>query len=430
MRLVKVVRRATGSLKVLRIVLQLAGALGFVSGGFAASPVGELTTPADVPRPPDAAGRLLTTAQPKGLYKAGPFEFYPRVSGTVYYDDNINSTSTNRLKDTVWTVAPGFAAAARNSNVEREKSFALDYAPVFRFYLDNNQFDSIDHAARIDGRWSGNGLKIGFDQVFLATSQPLPDVGGRADQFTAATSLTSEWRLGYKTSLEVDAALTLTDYDQLTSSRDWSNSDWLSYRLSPKLSLGVGVVLGYLDVRSATNLTTSRSSDQTYEQLRVRVVSFITEKLNLKASAGAELRQYRGGVDDTLAPVWDVAGIYRPLRDTTFTLTIFQRYHNSAQSDDQNYLSTGAGISVAQRLSDRFVATVEGNYGRLDYRATVVNVSSGRLDNTFRGRVALDAFITEHWSAGIYYTYDRDSSNTGLFSYTRNQFGLQSSWRF
>jgi hypothetical protein len=430
MRLVKVVRGPIRSFRVSRIALQLAGILAFVSQVFAASPMGELVVPADVPRSLDAVSRLLTTAQPNGLFKAGPFEFYPRVSGTVYYDDNINSTSANRLKDTVWTVAPGFAVAARNSDAEREKSFTLDYAPVFRFYIDNDQFDSVDHAARIGGRWSGSGLRIGFEQSFLAVSQPLPDVGGRADQLTAATSLTSEWRLGYKTSLEVDAALTLTDYDQLTSSRDWSNSDWLSYRLSPKLSLAVGVVLGYLDVQSATNQPSAGNPDQTYEQLRVRAVCFITEKLNLKASAGAELRQYRGGVDDTLAPVWDVAGTYRPWRDTTFTLTFFQRYYNSARSDNQNYLSTGAGASIAQRLSDRFVATIEGNYGRLDYRATVANVSSGRLDNTFRGRVGLDAHITDHWTAGIFYTYDRDSSNTGLFSYTKNQFGLQSSWRF
>lgn len=430
MRLVKMVRSATRSFTGSGIAALLAGAFALVSDVSAAIPASELVAPADVPRAPDAARRLLTTAQPDGLFKTGPFEFYPRISGTVYHDDNINGTSTNRLKDVAWTLAPGFAATAKNADAAREKLFTIEYTPAFRFYADHDELNSVDHAASIAGHLTGNKLKIGFDQRFLVTSQPVPDVGGRADQFSAATHLTSEWRLGYKTSLAIDAALALTDYDQLTSSRDWSNSDWLNYQLSPKLSLGVGVVLGYLDVGPATNQPSGPNPDQTYEQLRVRAVSFITDKLNLKASAGGELRQYRGGVDDTLTPVWDVVATYRPWRDTTFTLSLFQSYFSSAQFDGQSYLGTGAGASVAQRFFDRFVATLGGDYSHSDYEATVIGVSSGRQDDILRARVALDAYVSEHWTAGIYYTYDRNRSDTGFFSYTRNQFGLQSSWRF
>ncbi|HKS36000.1 MAG TPA: outer membrane beta-barrel protein [Verrucomicrobiae bacterium] len=427
MHLVKMARGAT-SFTVSGVLLAVA--LAPVCDVSAALPMGELVAPADVPRALDAANRLLTTAQPDGLFRAGPFEFYPRISGTVYHDDNINSTATNRLKDVTWTIAPGFAATARNANPARAKLFTLEYTPAFRFYADHDELNSVDHAASIAGRLTGNKLKLGFDQRFLVTSQPVPDVGGRTDQFTAATHLTSEWRLGYKTSLQVDAALTLTDYEQFTSSRDWSNSDWLNYELSPKLSLGVGVVIGYLDVQPATNQPSGRNPDQTYEQLRVRAVSFITDKLNLSASAGGELRQYRGGVDDTLSPVWDVAATYRPWHETTLTLSLFQSYYSSAQSDSQNYLSTGAGVSVAQHFFDRFVATIGGNYSHSDYEATVTGVTSGRQDDIFRARVGLDAYITAQWSAGIYYSHERNNSNDNLFSYDKNQFGLQSSWRF
>jgi hypothetical protein len=412
------------------IGLTLGEMLSFASNGLAAGAFAEMELPSDVARSPNVDARLLTEKLPSGVFNAGPFEFYPRVSGTVYYDDNINSTRSNRLKDVTWTIAPGFAATARSAGPDREKLLTLEYTPAFRFFADHDELNSIDHAARIAGRLKGDKLTIGFDQHFLVASQPVQDVGGRADQFIAATHLTSEWRLGYKTSLEVDAALTLSDYDQLNSSRDWSNSDWLNYQLSPKLSLGLGLVLGYLDVLPATNQPSGRNPDQNYEQLRVRAVSFVTEKLNMSASVGAELRQYRGGVDDTLTPVWDVAGTYRPWRDTTITLSVFQSYYNSAQLDDQNYLATGAGASIAQRLSDRFVATIGGNYRRSDYEATVAGVASGRLDDLFRGRVGLDAYITPRWSAGIYYAYERNNSNDSIFSYRKNQFGLQSSWSF
>ena len=79
----------------------------------------------------------------------------------------------------------------------------------------------MDHGARIAGSWAGRELTIGFDQGFLVAFEPIPDVGGRVDQFSSSTRLLSEWRLGYKTSLNVDAALAIADYGQLTSSRDW-----------------------------------------------------------------------------------------------------------------------------------------------------------------------------------------------------------------
>ncbi len=390
----------------------------------------ELVLPTDVPRSPNAAARLLTKAQPSGLFKLGPFDFYPRLSGTVYYDDNINGSASNTLHDIAWTVAPGFSAVARNSDVEREKSLTFEYTPVFRFYADHDELNSIDHAGRVAGRWSGSKLGIGFDQAFLASSQSSPDVGGRVDQFTATSGLTSELRLGYKTSLQVDAALALADNETFASSRDWSNSDWLNYRLSPKLTIGAGVVLGYLDVERGANQAVTGNPDQTYEQLRARAVCFVNDKVNLRASAGAELRQYRGGAGDTLSPVWDLTGVVQPRRGTTLTLRIFQRYSSSALSADQNYLDTGVGATVAQRFFDRFVATIDGAYSRADYRGTVAGVSAPRLDNIYSVRGGLDAFITGNWTAGIFYSYQRDDSSDGLFSFVRNQFGVRSSWSF
>ncbi len=296
----------------------------------------ELVLPTDVPRSPNAAARLLTKAQPSGLFKLGPFDFYPRLSGTVYYDDNINGSASNTLHDIAWTVAPGFSAVARNSDVEREKSLTFEY----------------------------------------------------------------------------------------------TNSDWLNYRLSPKLTIGAGVVLGYLDVERGANQAVTGNPDQTYEQLRARAVCFVNDKVNLRASAGAELRQYRGGAGDTLSPVWDLTGVVQPRRGTTLTLRIFQRYSSSALSADQNYLDTGVGATVAQRFFDRFVATIDGAYSRADYRGTVAGVSAPRLDNIYSVRGGLDAFITGNWTAGIFYSYQRDDSSDGLFSFVRNQFGVRSSWSF
>jgi hypothetical protein len=409
-------------------VLNLTLTIAFVRTGWAQ----ELAVPSDVPRSPDAVARLLTRAPASGLFKVGPFEIYPRISGSVYYDDNINNTAVNRLSDVAWTLAPGFAAEARNASATRPKSFTLEYTPVFRFYLDRDEFNSVDHGARIAGSWAGRELTIGFDQGFLVASEPIADVGDRVDQFNSNTRLKSEWRLGYKTSLNVDAALAIADYGQLTSSRDWSNTDWLNHHLSSKLSLGVGIVAGYLDVENAPGQSLDGSADQTYEQLRARVVYAVTEKVRVSASAGGELRQYRGGVEDTLVPIWDVAGIYRPRRETTFKIAIFQRYQNSARTSGQNYLSTGVSASLAQRVLDRFLLTIDANYSRAEYRATVAGVTNvrDRLDDLFGARLSLDAYLTAHWTAGVFYSYSRNDSNDPLFDYRKNQVGLQSSWSF
>jgi hypothetical protein len=182
------------------------------------------------------------------------------------------------------------------------------------------------------------------------------------------------------------------------------------------------VVIGYTAV--------DNYPDQSYQQARFRGLYAVAAKVSLMASVGGEWRQYRGGVDDTLDPVWDLTVSYAPREGTSLSLATYQRYSSSSYYGDENYLSTGVVLSARQMLLQRLALNFGFTYYHADYQPAVVGVTSDRVDDVFLVRVSLDTYIQPRWTVGIFYDHETNDSTLDSFTWNRNRVGIQTAWSY
>lgn len=356
------------------------------------------------------------------LLRLGPFDIHPRVSGGVIYDDNILIRNAGRLEDVIWTISPGIAAVAGFQQGGEGKMLTIDYSPSFNFYTRHSDNNSIDHHARLTALWPITKLTLTLSQEFTSSSGSVVEVGDRVHQKTYVTAFNGHYDVSEKTSVDVGLHQTISDYERFISSREWYNDDWLNYQVLPKINMGVGLTLGYLEQDS--------SPHQTYEKLLVRAVYVLTGKIDLTASAGGELRQYGASAGDRLAPVFSLGVTYRPTDTTTISLEAHRQQQNSILFIGENYYTTGFTVAIRQRVAERLFLTVGGGYDNADYVSAQKGITANREDNFYSARVSLDASLTPRWTAGVFYQYRKNESNLGVFGYDSNQVGVQTAWGF
>jgi hypothetical protein len=411
---------------VARAVAGNATVLALFIGGGGSVAAQEMIQPALTLPSQEAAEQSLKGEPREGLFKLAMFDIHPRVGGSVYYDDNINIQPADlRTEDVVWTVSPGLAAIATDGSPgEGAKSLRLEYVPTLLFYTHNSSENTVNHVGNLAAVWPFAKLTLGLTQTAYQSTGPVIDVGGRTEQTLLGTAVTAHYAIGEKSSVEVNGGLNVSDYSRYTSSWDWSNQDWFNYQIGSKLGLGLGVVLGYVDLKGA--------SDQNYEEGLVRAVYLVAEKVSLNASVGADWRQYRGGAPDALNPVWNLGASYRPWDRTTLTLGLYQRFSSSAIYADQNYLGTGANLSLRQEVFKRLSLNFAGSYYHADYKAidTTVQQDADRRDDVLQLRASVDYQILEHWYASVFYAFETDQSNLDVYTFRRNQVGFQTTWSF
>ena len=410
---------------VARTVLGSTTGLAVVMGGCGSGAAQEMIQPILTLPTQEAATRMLENESRNGMFKLAMFDIYPRASGSVYYDDNIDINSVDSREDVVWTFSPGLSAVALGGGSgEEPKSLQLDYSPSFLFYTHHSSENTVNQWGRVAGVWPFAKLTLGFNQTVRTSTGPVIDVGGRTEQLLLGTALTSRYAVGEKTSVEINGELNISDYSDgsYTSAWDWSNQDWFNYQVGAKLSVGVGLVLGYIDLKDAP--------DQNYEDILVRAVYALAEKVSVTASVGADWRQYRSGVNNALNPVWNVGATYQPWDTTALSLGLYQRYRSSALYGDQDYLSTGVNLSLRQQLLKKLSLSLAGSYYHASYEAIQMGVVADRRDDVFEARTSLDFQIQDRWSASLFYAFGSDQSNLDQFTFNRNQVGLQTTWVF
>jgi hypothetical protein len=371
--------------------------------------------------PPTPQAPSPVPAAPRaGIVQLGSFDVLVRAGAAVYYDDNIFLDDTNEVDDVVWSLMPGFTVAASDMTTNGGKSLTISYDPRFQIFTDHGGQNTINHAARVSGALAFTKLALGLNQTITAGTDPVVESGTRSDHLLSGTELSSRYAFGEKLSAEMNFGLTLSDYSEQTSAWDWWNRDWVNYQYSDRLNLGLGLALGYIDMKGF--------SDQNYEELQVRAIYQASDKVDVNATVGLDWRQYRSGVDDTLAPIWDVAAVYRPRESTSLRLGLYQRYYSSAYYGNQNYVSTGVDVGWHQTFRTRYAFDLAARYHHSDYEATEVGVAADRTDDVFAVRPQFELQINDRWRASAYYEFSQNTSDDRPF--TRNVVGLQALWAY
>ena len=356
----------------------------------------------------------------EGKLRLGIFDIRPWLSGSMIYDDNVFIQSKNKQSDVLWILAPGIGIGAGDYRLDGEKLLKLDYSPSFLFFQRTTQNNSIDHDGNLSARWQVGRLGLTLQQQIQVSSGGYFELGNRVQRHIYATSLSLKYELGGKTSLDLISRLSVNDYKDLISSREWSQDAALHYQLTGKITVGAGVTFGYRELTVEAN--------QTYEQISLRAGYVTSGKTEVNASVGGEVRQYGGGGGSEFAPVFSLGASYKPIDPTTITLQGYQRDQNSVVYLGQNYTSTGFDVSIRQRFLHKTFFTVAGGYEELSYHAASAAVSLDQRDNYYFARLDFSWNISRHWTVGASLLHREKSSTVQPFS--SNQIGLHSAFTF
>lgn len=377
------------------------------------------------------------------------FNLHPRLATSVTYDDNITLQETNALEDITWIVSPGISAVAGDPTTGFSKLFSVAYDASVLTFLRHNEFNAVDHVAKISGLLPFAKLTLGASAGFQRLSTPQIDLGIRVQRTLYTAAATSRYEISPKTSAEVNGGYNRTDYSdrRLIGSEEWFNQNWINNQVSSKINLGLGLGAGYL--------TQDRGPTQTYERVLLRAIYVLTGKLDLTASAGVELRQYQsfdnlvglvsGFPTNTtititnitekaasrISPIFDIGANYRPREGTAIRIELFRRDQNSPTVAGYNYIRTGVSISVQQRFWERFSASFGGTFENSSYHAELRNQNLDREDYYYALSAGLNALITQRWVAGLMVQRrSSDSNERDGTIFDNNQVALQTSYSF
>ena len=380
------------------------------------------TSHAADPLLPDATEqvKLLRPAMLIPSWRVGPFNLRPELSAGTTYDDNISLNATN-TPDWIWTITPRLAAVADNTMDGYGTLLTIDYSPSFLFFTQHSDNDTVDHHASLDGSWVMSKLSLGLRQRFDQTTSGLVEVGERLRQRQYNTELTSRYKLGEKTSIELNPRLTISETENLIGYTEWGVDAFLNRQLTSKIVGSFGGSGGYVDA-------TDGSPIQTYERALARLTYALTGKVELNATGGVEWRDFHNQSSTTI-PVFGVGAAYHPFEGTTITLEGHRRDEISGLLTNQDYTATTVALGIRQRVMDRLHVSFTGSYENRDYHAANSAVPSPRRDDFYLLRGEVELSLVRHLTMSVFYQYEADDSSDSTRRFADNQVGVKGTWK-
>ena len=403
---------------------------------------GAYTTVVPAPVPAGPYGGVVSTSNvfPGGetLYSGEPRRFHYAFGLTVrgVWDDNIFLSHTNRVSDFYWAIEPWITLGWGDMQGHNQAYFRLDYMPSIILYNDHSDEDGVNHLIHLEAgyHWSrltltaiqdiaildGANLNSFIDTTGLYANL---DGSGLNRLNIANTRLIATYDLTAKTFLQAELNVPIFDYPDGISDATVAGSLYIYYRCLPKVSVGIGGTFGY-------NWVDDPSTNQTFEQVNLRLNYNATAKLNIYASAGVEFRQFDGNRDTYITPVFEVGATYTPFANTIFTLAAGRRIYNSGYLANQDFGGTYVIGRFQQRMFHRVYLGLTAGYENDNYISTDRDVSADRNDDYWFIEPSVDVLITRWLSAGAYYLHRQDSSSDDFFSFYDNQVGVRATVRF
>ena len=396
--------------------------------------------PAPVPAGPYGGVVGNGNAFPGGdtLYSGEPRRFHYAFGLTVrgVWDDNVFLSHTNRVSDYYFAIEPWITIGWGDMAGRNQAYFRLDYMPSIILYTDHSDEDAVNHLIHAEAGYHFSRLTLtAIQDIAILDSANLNsfidttglyanlDASGLNRLNLSNTRLRADYDLTAKVSLQAELDVPIFNYPDGISNATLSGGLYIYYKWLPKVSVGIGGTFGY-------NWVDSPSTDQTFEQVNLRLNYNATAKLNIYASAGVEFRQFDGNRGDYVSPVFEVGATYTPFVDTTFTLAAGRRIYNSGYLANQDFGGTYVVGRFQQRLFRRVYLGLTAGYENDNYISTDSDVSATRNDDYWFIEPSADVLITRWLSAGVYYLHREDSSSDSFFSFYDNQVGVRATVRF
>lgn len=345
----------------------------------------------------------------------GNWSVKPHLSLTSYYDGNVFLSSQDMQSDFIARLAPGISM--RLGSDDSMFYVTADYTAGFDIYTEHPQESTIDQSGMAQFQWSLPRTTVDLNLNASSSVGQDIDVTDRVRQNLYFAGVTTHYAYGEKTSFDISADYTRSDYDGLISSSQLSGNIFFNYQYSPKTQLGFGAGTGALMVPG--------SARQVFEDADLRATYQLTGKITLIAEGGMELRQFGDGGGSSFTPIFILEGAWIPRVGTELDLSTRRSIYASAILDSQDYAATALDLTARQRITDYVDVSLAAGYVNTDYIAAAANVDATRQDNYYYIRPAVEWKALSWMSIGLYYQYSRDTSQGGgANSFSRDTGGV------
>ncbi|MGA3169621.1 MAG: hypothetical protein ABSE62_01280 [Chthoniobacteraceae bacterium] len=351
------------------------------------------------------------------LYLTGNWSLKPHLSLGTYYDGNIFVRSNNTESDVITRIAPG--VTLRLGDTDSMFYLTADYTTGINIYLNHSSLTDVDQDFNTQFQWSLPKTTIGVNLAYFNDTGSDIDATDRVRRQLYYAGITTHYLYGEKTSIDVNADYSRSDYDGLISSSQVEGQVFFNYDYSPKTELSAGATGGYVIVPG--------SNDQTFEQANLRATWRATGKVTAIGEVGCEVRQFLGGTGagQVISPVFDLTAAWDVKEGTEVDVGLHRDYYVSAILQGQDYAATSVDATVRQRITDYVDVLFSAGYVNASYIATTEGVNATREDNYYYVRPAVQWKALSWLSVGIFYEYDQDlSGDQDADTFTRDMGGV------
>ena len=358
-------------------------------------------------------GGSPTVPQRKPI-QAGPLNLWPHAFYRYLNVDGLQSTPGNPVSSVVQTLSPGVL-------IGYGTHWTLDYTPTWTFYSNPHFRNTLDHTVSLSGGAVYEDWVLRLSQSYSASSAPLVETGAQTGQDTHSTGINASRRLGNAMSLDLGVGQSFRFTEGFSSSREWSTMNWLNYQFWPRLTAGLGLGGGYVNMNDG--------ADMSYEQGQVRIVWRATDKLSLQLHGGVEDRQIlRTGSADLLNPLYGVAIQYEPFDTTRVSFTV-DRTVTTSLFGSEAAENTRLNAHLNQRLFGHFFLDLGASYNTVSY-ATGLAVGSTRQDDSYSFDARISCVVWRRVTVAVSGLYSSNSSSATGYGYNSKQFGIELGYQY
>jgi hypothetical protein len=370
-----------------------------------------------LPRQEGPASTL--SGAPAGSSK--PYAYAVHAELTSEYDDNINLSKNHAEADSIQALQGGVAFGLGDFRTQDSNFLVIDYTGQENIYADHSGSDAYEQFASLNAKYLFARLTLTTHFNFSDLRNGDPDTGVVSRRRIFDTIENASYEVSEKQHLDFRAENLVHENETGLDSTQWELRGLYDYTLDPKVIFGGGVVLGLLDVQTA--------SSQPYEQIVAHAAYTPSEKLYAEATGGTEIRQLPKNGGQIANPVFEITARYDTLAGLTAEVDAYRRVVASSSLNPEDFVATGVSLGVEKTVGEKIVLGLKTGYENNSY-FQIDGGGDAREDNFFYLTPTLAYLFNEHARLQLFYSYRANDSSIAPLGFSDNQAGLRATINF
>jgi hypothetical protein len=339
------------------------------------------------------------------------------------YDDNI-LISPRKTSSFLTHISPSLDFQKGDQTAPHMNYLNAYFAPTFFLYEPHSEDNRVDYDADLYYQYNFTRLSIGIEQHYQRLTDATIDVGSLVKRDIYTTEVNANYVYNDDLGIYGSATQQISNYPNVTFN-EWTAEAYALYQILPKVQVGAGPRVTFLDIGGAPN--------ETHEDLLLRLKYLPQEKLSLGCNVGGEYLQYQDNEPSHILPIFDFDVGYA-LFDGTYLYAVAGRESTSSYDIlGETIATTQVQLGVSQRFLQNFRFTLSLGYTMADYEFGTASDSATegrRKDNYYLAKGALQ-WDPNNWFTGeVSYQYSDNHSNFEGNSFSDNQVDIQATFHF